>query len=65
MLNIEPSIKAVLRQQAQDAKGPPSVIGWTESTHFLEDAIHRVVLKEADPQQELRKVNEELARYLK
>ena len=52
-LPLEASMKSVLKQQAQEAKGPPAVEGWTESTHVLEEAIQRVILKEADPQVEL------------
>jgi len=52
-LPLEASMKSVLKQQAQEAKGPPAVEGWTESTHVLEEAIQRVILKEADPGTEL------------
>lgn len=52
-LPMEPSRKAVLREQAKDAKGPPAVSGWTESTHLIETAIQRVMLHEADPGKEL------------
>lgn len=52
-LPMDPAMKAVLQQQAQDAQGPPSVDGWTETTHILETAIQRVILQGADPKAEL------------
>ena len=56
-LPLEPAMKAVLKQQAQEAKGPPAVSGWTETTHILEAAIQRVILRDADPRSELSTVN--------
>ena len=52
-LPMDAGMKAVLRQQAKDAKGPPAVIGWTETTNMLETAIQQVILKGADPASEL------------
>ena len=54
-LPMEPEYKQVLKLQAQDAKGPPSVLGWDKSTRFIEEAIQRVVLQGADPKEELAK----------
>ena len=64
-LPLEAAMKATLRQQAQEAKGPPAVVGWTETTHLVEEAIQRVILKNADPQSELGAVNEAMNRSLK
>jgi len=63
-LPMDPAMKAILKQQAHEAKGPPAVIGWTESTHVLESAIQRVILKDADPRTELTAANDALNRNL-
>lgn len=63
-LPMDPSMKAILQQQAHEAKGPPAVIGWTESTHVLETAIQRVILEDADPQSELKAATVALNRNL-
>lgn len=62
LLPMEPSRKAVLKAQAEDAKGPPAVSGWTESTHLIETAIQRVMFHEADPRKELADANAGLNR---
>ena len=64
-LPMEPTMKAVLREQAQDAKGPPAVPGWNESTNAIETAIQRVILQGADPRLELSRANEAMNRALK
>ena len=63
-LTLEPEMKTVLQQQARDAKGPPAVPGWTETTHVLEGAIQRIILQKADIKTELGRVNEELNHQL-
>lgn len=63
-LPIEPGMKAILKQQAQEAKGPPAVSGWTETTHVLEEAIQSVVLKGAEPLAALSRANEAMNRQL-
>ncbi len=65
ILPIEPQFKEILRLQAQDAKGPPSVLGWDESTRFIEGAIQRVVLQGADAREELAKAAREMDRYIR
>ena len=64
-LPMEPAMKAILKQQAQEAKGPPAVVGWTETTHILEEAIQRVILKGVDPKVALADANEAMNRNLK
>jgi ABC-type glycerol-3-phosphate transport system substrate-binding protein len=64
-LKLDPAMKTVLRQQAQEAKGPPAVVGWTESTHLLEAAIQRVILQRTDPRQEFRRLDEEMDTAIK
>ncbi len=65
ILPMEKEFKRILKLQAQDAKGPPSVLGWDDSTRFIEEAIQRVVLEGADAQQELNKANRQVEIYIK
>jgi hypothetical protein len=48
-LPIAPEIKDVLVAQAHDAKAPPSVLGWNDSTRFVVEAIQRAVVEGGDP----------------
>ncbi|MBI2885379.1 MAG: extracellular solute-binding protein [Candidatus Omnitrophica bacterium] len=64
ILPMDAAMKSVLIQQAQDAKGPPSVPGWNESTSLVESAIQRVILHEADPQAALREAAKHMVRQL-
>jgi ABC-type glycerol-3-phosphate transport system substrate-binding protein len=64
VLPMEPAMKAVLQQQAQDAKGPPAAVGWTESTHAVESAIQSVILQGADPKTQLKAADDVLDRNL-
>lgn len=57
-LPMDARMKAVLKEQAQQAEGPPAVIGWTETTIVLEGAIQRVILTGADPKVELATANQ-------
>ena len=61
-LPMEPALKTILQQQAQEAKGPPAVVGWNESTHLLETAIQRVIFQGADPKAELAQVSDAMDR---
>ncbi len=63
-LAMDPGMKAVLQQQAQDAKGPPAAPGWNESTNVIEAAIQRVVLGGADPKAALVEANQAMNRAL-
>ena len=64
-LPMEPAMKAVLLQQTKEAKGPPAVIGWTENTHVLEEAIQGVILKGEDPEKALERVDQAMTRNIK
>ncbi len=64
-LPMENEFKRILKEQAKDGKGPPSVLGWDESTRFIERAIQRVVLQEGDIEAELAKAAREIDRYIK
>ena len=56
--------KIVLEKQARDAKGPPPVLAWDSSTRFVNRAIQMVVLKAADPAEELKKATGEMQKEL-
>ena len=64
-LPMDEAMKTVLQEQAQDAKGPPAVPGWNESTNAIETALQRVILQGADPRLELSRANEAMNRALK
>ena len=63
-LPMDLGMKAVLKQQIQEAKGPPAVTGWTETTHALESAIQSVILKNANPKAELEVANDAISRNI-
>jgi len=65
VLPLEKEFKDVLKLQAQDAKGPPSILGWDESTRFIEEAIQKVVLQGADAKEELLKASKEVTKNIK
>ena len=48
-LPIAPEIRDVLVAQAHDAKAPPSVLGWNDSTRFVVEAIQKAVVEGGDP----------------
>ncbi|MEA3328647.1 MAG: extracellular solute-binding protein [Candidatus Omnitrophota bacterium] len=64
ILPMESEFKQVLKLQAEDGKGPPSVLGWDESTRFIEQAIQKVVLQGADAREELTRAVREINRQL-
>ncbi|MFC1631344.1 extracellular solute-binding protein [Candidatus Omnitrophota bacterium] len=64
-LPMETGLKRVLQAQAEDAQGPPAVLGWDESTRFIEQAIQRVVLQGADAREELGQATQKLDQNLK
>jgi len=56
LLEMEPGFKDVLISQARDAKGPPPVPGWDISVRHIDQAIQRIVLKNADILDEMNKL---------
>ncbi len=64
-LPMKMQFRDVLKQQAMDAKGPPSALGWDDSTRFIDRAIQRVVLEGADPAIELGKAAKEISKRLR
>jgi len=65
ILPLPADLKAVLKAQAEDGKGPAAVRGWDESTRFIEDAIQRVILQQADPGAELSRLNQQMNKEIK
>jgi multiple sugar transport system substrate-binding protein len=64
-LPIKEEFKKVLFEQIKEAKGPPSVLGWDESTKYVVESIQNVVVLNRDPQQELQKLNDKLNELIK
>lgn len=64
-LPIEAEFREILKSQAKDAKGPPSVLGWDKSTRFIEEAIQKVVLLGADAKAELVKTASEVTKQIR
>jgi ABC-type glycerol-3-phosphate transport system substrate-binding protein len=64
-LPMDIEFKRVLKSQAQDAKGPPSILGWDESTRFIEEAIQKVILQGRDAREELAKTAQELDKRIR
>jgi ABC-type glycerol-3-phosphate transport system substrate-binding protein len=63
-LPMNSKFKRVLELQARDAKGPPPVLRWDPSTRFVNHAIQMVILKNADPAEQLKEAAEEMQREL-
>lgn len=64
MLPLEEELKEVLMEQAQDAKGPPAVRSWDSSTRHVNYAVQKVILRDSDSAEELRRANKEIQREL-
>ena len=54
MLEMDKKFKDILEDQAMELKGPPPVIGWDAAARFVNHAVQKVVLKNADPAAELK-----------
>lgn len=65
ILPMESDFKEALRSQAQEAKGPPSVLGWDDSTRFIDTAIQQVILQGKNAKLALEEANRELDRRIK
>jgi len=64
-LKMDAAFKDVLMRQARDAKGPPPIANWDTCTKFIDEAIQKVILQNADPKAELDKAKNELTKLLK
>ena len=65
ILPMDATLKEPLKAQAMDSKGPPSLLGWDESTRYIDTAIQLIVLKGKDVKAALAVANDELNRRLK
>lgn len=54
LLDMKPEFKGVLIRQALEAKGPPPVLGWDSASRYVNEAIQRVILQDADIAQEMK-----------
>lgn len=64
-LPMEADYKNILKSQAMDAQGPPSILGWDESTRFIEQAIQRVVLQGADAREQLTQAARQMQQQIR
>ncbi|MBL7157403.1 MAG: extracellular solute-binding protein [Candidatus Omnitrophica bacterium] len=48
LLPMDAKYKDVLKAQALDAKGPPPVLAWDSKTHYVNEAIQKVILTKKD-----------------
>jgi ABC-type glycerol-3-phosphate transport system substrate-binding protein len=64
-INMDPVFKNVLVSQAGDAKGPPSVRSWDTSAKYIDEAIQKIILQNADPKKELSIAKAQLDKLLK
>ncbi|MBF0494272.1 MAG: extracellular solute-binding protein [Candidatus Omnitrophica bacterium] len=65
LLGMDAKIKKVLMDQAQDAKGPPPVLGWDAATRFVDEAVQLAVLKNKPAAEVLRKAADDMREELK
>lgn len=65
VLPMESKFKEVLKAQALDAKGPPAVLGWDNSTRFIDETIQKVILEGADIEKQLALTTLEMNKQLK
>ena len=65
ILPMDVEFRNILKEQALDAKGPPSVLGWDDSIRFIDQAIQRVILEGSAPEYELKKVVAEIEKKVK
>jgi ABC-type glycerol-3-phosphate transport system substrate-binding protein len=64
-LPMKSSFKKVLQAQALDAKGPPSVLGWDDSTRYIDTAIQHSVLNKKGSSVVLQEAAKELNKRIK
>lgn len=63
-LPIKEDFRKVLVSQLKDAKGPPAVLGWDDSTKFIVESIQNVIIAGEDPQQEMNKCTKKMNELL-
>lgn len=65
ILEMDKEFKRVLVTQANDAKGPPSVVNWDTAAKSIDEAIQKIILQNADPRKELGMAKRELTKLQK
>lgn len=63
-LPIKDEFKKVLFEQIKEAKGPPSVLGWDDSTKYIVEAIQNVIVANKPIEEELKRCEEKLNKYI-
>ncbi|MEN3013107.1 MAG: extracellular solute-binding protein [Endomicrobiia bacterium] len=63
-LPIKEEFKKVLFEQIKEAKGPPSVLGWDDSTKYVVEAIQNVIVADKSVEEELKKCEEKLTQHI-
>lgn len=53
IIDMDPGLKSVLIEQAEDSKGPPAIVNWDSYTKNIDNAIQETVFQGADPGAEL------------
>lgn len=64
LLDMDNRFKEVLVMQADDAKGPPPMPNWDANTKYIDEAIQKVVLQNADPGRELETAKNQITQSL-
>lgn len=63
-LPIKEEFRKVLFEQIKEAKGPPAVLGWDDSTKYVVEAIQNVVVGGKPVEEELKKCEEKLNQHI-
>ncbi len=58
LLPMDEKFKGILESQAMDGRGAPPVRAWDSSSRFVNHAVQMVILRNADPAEELKKATE-------
>ena len=62
VIDMDPKLKKVFVDQAEDSKGPPAIANWDAYTKHIDDVIQKAVLQGTDPKAGLSEVKKELER---
>jgi ABC-type glycerol-3-phosphate transport system substrate-binding protein len=60
VIEMDKKFRTVLESQARESQGPPPVLGWDGASRFVDTAIQMVIMKGADPGEELRKATQSM-----
>lgn len=59
-LPIKEEFRKIMFEQIKEAKGPPAVLGWDDSTKYVVEAIQNVIIGNKPAQEELEKCEKKL-----